>query len=114
MLGSLLGEMCLQLPPILLVLLDEWLILICDVVVIQEWSLVEPVRKVRNGGLHNLEGAVLVDVLAIRTQYLILLHLTVLPKRRLEADVVEWSDFVSIGNIFDIMYGPFGQSCNAV
>ena len=81
MLGSLLSEMCLQLPPILLVLLDEWLILVSDVVVIQEWSLVEPVRKVRNSGLHNLEGAVLVDVLAIRAQQQILLHLTVLPKR---------------------------------
>lgn len=113
-LGSLFCQVCLQLAPILLVLLNEELVLVRDVVVVQKWSFVEPVWQVWDRGLHNFERAVLVDVLAIGSEQKILLHLAVLAEGRLEADVVEGSHVVVIGDVLDVVYCPFCEPRYAI
>jgi len=81
MLWSFIRQVRLELSSVLLILLDEGLILVGDIVVIQERPFVEPVWQMWNRRLHNLEGAILVNVLAICAQHKVLLHLTVLSKR---------------------------------
>jgi hypothetical protein len=98
----------LELPAILLVLLNEWLILVRDIVVVQIWPLVKPVWQVRDRRLHNLEGAVVRNILAIRAQNQVLLHLAVLAKWRLQANVVEGCHLVPVGDVLDVVDGPLG------
>jgi hypothetical protein len=100
--------MNLQLSSVLLMLLYEGLILVSDAVMVQKWTFVKPVGKVRNRRFYDLVGTVLADVLTVCTQYQVLLNLAILAEGRFQANVVEWSNFVSVGHIFDIMNGPFG------
>ena len=46
-------------------LLDKWLILVGDAVVIQKWPFVQPIRKMRDRRLNDLVSAVLADILAV-------------------------------------------------
>ena len=89
-------------------LLDKWLILVGDAVVIQKWSFVEPIRKMRDRRLNDLVSAVLADILAVSAKDQVLLDLTILPKGRFEANVVERGDFLSICYILDIVNSPLG------
>lgn len=66
MLWSLVCKMRLELSTVLLIGLDEWLVLGCDIVVVQEWPLIQPIRQMWNCTLHHFESAILIDVLAIR------------------------------------------------
>lgn len=83
LLGPLFGQMDLELPPVLLMLLDEWLVLVGNTIVIQKWSFVKPVWQMRDRRLYDLVCAVVADVLAICAKDKILLNLTVLAERRL-------------------------------
>ena len=89
-------------------LLDKWLILVGDAVVIQKWPFVQPIRKMRDRRLNDLVSAVLADILAVSAKNQVLLDLTILPKRRFEANVVERGDFLSISYILDIVNSPLG------
>ena len=80
-LGSLVCQMTLQLSPVLLVLLNKRLVLVCDVVVVQERTFEQPVRQVRDCRTHQFKSAVFIDVLAVRTKQKVLLDLAVLAKR---------------------------------
>lgn len=64
--------------------------------------------------LYYFEGAVLSDVLTICAKDKVLLHLAVLTEWRLETNIIKWSNPIPVGNIFDIMDGPFCKSCDTV
>jgi hypothetical protein len=108
LLRPLLSKMNLQLPPVLLMLLDKWLVLICDTVVVQKWSFVKPVREMRDRGLNDLVSTVFADILAVCTKDQVLLNLAILSKRRFETDVVERGDFLPICYVLNIVDSPLG------
>lgn len=114
MLRSLVSQVGLKLSPVLLVLLNEWLVLIGDVVVSQEGSLEEPVWHIGHCSFYKLEGTVLVNVLAVGAKDQVLLDLAILAEGRLQTNVVKRSDLVSVGDVLDIVDGPLGEPCNAV
>ena len=95
-------------------LFNKWLVLSRDIVVVEERSLVEPVRQMRNGRLHHLKGAIVIDILAVCAQDMILLHLTILTKWRFQTNIVQRRDLLAIGNISDVVNGPLRKSCDTV
>lgn len=106
MLGPFIGKMRLKLAAVMLVLLDEWLELVRDIVVIQKWPLKQPVWKMRHSGLDQFEGAVFVDVLAVCAQDEVLLDLAVLPEWRLKTDVIEWRHLILVCDVLHVVNRP--------
>lgn len=114
MLRPLVRHINLKLAAVLVVLLDERLVFGGDEVVVEEWSLVEPVGHVRHCGLHNFKRAVILDLLTVCGEQEVALDLAVVSKWRFKANVVQGSDFIAVGHILNVLDGPLCEPCYAV
>ena len=77
---------------------------------IEVWSLEQPVWKVRDICLDHFKHASILDIRSIgRNEVLITgFDLEEVTKRRLQADVVEWSDFLSVCHFSSVQDCPLG------